>query len=483
MKQNFTLSSCKFRTALLTTALCAMSVASFAQKPTLIYTTESEKWVEAKKAIKPSSADEQNLDIVVYNETLQTIDGVGGTFNEIGWDALQTLPEAKVQEVMEALFSEEGCNFSIARIPVGSSDYALSYYSCCEVDEDFGMRDFTIDRDRYILIPYIKAAKTFRPDLQVWASPWSPPSWMKINKHYSTRGGDWNGRTNGNRMPEGADVFNNATAFNMQERYLQAYALYFSKFAQAYKNEGVELFAIMPQNEIAYSPNWPSCTWRAEDMAYFIGKFMGPQFEKDNVDTKIWLGTINWSRPEYCRLILDDKEASKYIAGVGFQWAGERALPTISKEYPNIKFMQSENKCGEHENNWTSLENSWKSVVHYMSNGCNMYTYWNMVLDETGSSAWGWPQNSMVVVDRDTQEVKYTEEFYLFKHFSHFVQPGSQMLKVSEGKNHIAFKMTDGRTVLMVYNPEEAAKSYNIKVGDDTIAVELKAKSITSIVL
>ncbi len=485
MKKNTFFLNNKSRTFILTFALGVVGIASAqAQTPTLIYTTESEKWVETSEAITESKAKKKDLDIVVYDQTLQVIDGVGGTFNELGWDALQSLPAAKQQEVMEALFSAQGCNFSMARLPVGSSDYALSYYSSCDVAEDFVMRDFNIDRDRYILIPYIKAAKEVRPDLQLWASPWSPPAWMKVNNHYSVRGGDMNGRPHGNRMPEGADVMNSATAFNMQERYLQAYALYFSKFAQAYKNEGVELFAIMPQNEIAHSPNWPTCTWRAEDLAYFIGKFMGPQFVADEVDTKIWLGTINWARPEYCRLILDDKEASKYIAGVGFQWAGERALPTIKNEYPELKYMQTENKCGEHENDWTSLEASWKSVVHYMRNGCNMYTYWNMVLDQTGSSAWGWPQNSMVVVDRDTKEITYTEEFYLFKHFSHFVQPGSHMLKVSEeGNNHIAFKMTDGRTMLLVYNPEEADKVYNIKIGEQTIAANLKAKSINSIIM
>ncbi len=459
-----------------------MTVATFAQKPQMIYSTESAKWVDGKKSVKMVADTE--ADITVFTDkTLQTIDGIGGTFNELGWDALQSLPKAEQDKVMANLFSAKGCNFAIARIPIGASDYALSYYSCADVPNDFVMRDFNIDRDRYNLIPYVKAGMAYRPDLKVWASPWCPPAWMKINEHYSTRGGDWNGRENGNRMMEGADLFDNVTGFNMQVRYLQAYALYFSKFAQAYEKEGVPIVAIQPQNEIAYSPNWPSCTWRAEDLALFIGKYMGPQFEKDGLKTEIWLGTVNSHNPQYCYTIVEDKEASKYVKGIGFQWGGERALPHVVKKHPNLKYMQTENKCGEQENDWTSVVRSWGTISNYLKHGCESYLYWNMVLDQTGMSAWGWPQNSMVVVNRETKEVTYTDEFYLFKHLGHFVQPGSVVLETSKGKNHLAFKLTDGRTLVMVYNAEEEAKTTTIKIGDKVISADLQPKSINSILL
>ncbi len=475
----------RLRTYLCLVAMMAVSSSSiYAQKAKMVYSTATEKWIEAKKALTIEKSSAGEADITIYTDKpLQTIDGIGGAFNEIGWDVLQTLPQKSADEVMKSLFSPEGCNFSMGRVSVGANDYSLSYYSCCDVDEDFGMRDFNIDRDRYIILPYIKKAMELRPDLQMWASPWSPPAWMKINKHYSLRGGDWNDRENGNRMPEGADIFNNATGFNMQERYLQAYALYFSKFAQAYSKEGVDLFAIMPQNEIAYSPNWPSCTWRAEDIAYFIGKFMGPQFEKDGLDTKIWLGTINWSRPDYCETVLKSSDAGKYIAGIGFQWGGMKAIPEIHKNHPELSLMQTENMCGESENDWTSVERSWETIVHYMNNGANSYIYWNMILDETGMSAWGWPQNSMIVVDRESHAVKYTDEFYLFKHLGHYVQPGSKKLEASSGKNHVAFELPNGSTMVMIYNDQDADTTLKVKVGETMISANLKAKSINSIVV
>ena len=454
-----------------------------AQKAKMVYTTETERWVETKKAVKLINSNSE-ADIIVYKDNLlQKIDGIGGCFNEIGWEALTALPNEASKQVFKDLFSEDGCNFSMCRIPLGASDYALSYYSSNDVPEDFEMRDFNIDRDRHILIPYIKEALKVNPDLHIWASPWSPPAWMKVNEHYSMRSGNFENAIKGNKMNPGAQILNNATAFKMQERYLKAYALYFSKFVQAYKNEGVELFSIQPQNEIAFQPNWPSCTWRPEDMAYFLNGFLGPQFEKDNLDTEIWLGTVNSSNPNYVKTILEFKDAAKYISGVGFQWGGAKSIPTVHKDFPNLKLMQTENKCGEHENDWTSVARSWNDFVHYFNNGTGSYMYWNMVLDETGKSAWGWPQNSMVVIDKQSKKIKYTDEYYLFKHLSHFVQPGDHFLKSSEGKNHLAFKLKDGRVMVLVNNPDKENKIIKIKVGSQTISAELKATSINTILV
>ncbi|MCM4156947.1 glycosyl hydrolase family 30 [Gramella sp. AN32] len=454
-----------------------------AQQIELISTTPAKRWDKTKRAaIKSSKATK--ADIIIYTDSLlQEIDGIGGAFNELGWEALQSLEGESSKEVMDAIFSEDGCNFSMCRIPIGASDYALSYYSHNDVLGDFVMRDFNIDRDRYILIPYLKAALEVNPDLLIWASPWTPPAWMKVNEHYSLRAGDWNDRANGNRMDPGAQILSNATAFKMQDQYLKAYALYFSKFVQAYKEEGIDLFSIQPQNEIAYAPNWPSCTWRAEDFSIFIGEYLGPQFDKDGLDTEIWLGTINWSEPEYVKTILENEKASDYIKGVGFQWGGSKSIPKIHQEYPNLKYMQTENKCGEGENDWTSVQRSWETLVHFLNNGAGSHMYWNMILDETGKSAWGWPQNSMVVIDKDSKKVTYTDEFYLFKHLSHFVQPGDHYLKSSEGENHIAFQLKDGRIAVLINNPLESSRTLNFEIDDHAFGIEVQPESINTLIL
>jgi glucosylceramidase len=371
----------------------------------------------------------------------------------------------------------------MGRIPMGASDYALSYYSLNDTPEDFSMRNFNIDRDRYILIPYVKEALKIRPDLTLWGSPWTPPAWMKVNNHYSVKfGGPKDGDTT-NEMDPRKNILNNATAFRMEEAYLQAYALYFSKFVQAYGKEGVTISSIQPQNEIAYTPYWPACTWRAEDMAYFIGKHLGPRFEQDGIDAQIWLGTINWSRPEYVRSILQDKDAAKFIQGVGFQWGGRNAIETIHKEFPDMPLMQTESECGDGENNWQSVEHTWELMHDYFTRGANWYVSWNMVLDQTGASSWGWPQNSLVVINTESGDVRYTAEFHLYKQASHYLQPGAHLLKTSEGNDHLAFVNPDGKIVVLVMNQDNVDREIAIDIGNNQYRIKAKAKSINTLLV
>lgn len=464
-------------------AIACVGVTASAQKIAVYSTTSTERWVEKKYSLDKNQTE--SADFNIYVDSLQQeVDGFGGTFNELGWDALQCLSADERTKIMESLFSANGANFVLARTPVGASDYALGYYSYNDVKDDYTMRNFNIGRDRYILIPYIKEALKVRPDLKLWASPWTPPAWMKVNEHYSQKSSGIEGTDIGhNRLDPNHNVLGNVTGFKMMQGYLQAYALYFSKYVQAYKENGVNIQMIMPQNEIAWTPCWPSCTWRAEDMAIFVTQYLGPQFAKDSLDTQIWFGTVNYPNPNYMRTFFEyNKDVPQYVKGAGVQWTGMRALPTIHKEYPQYRYMQTENQCGNGENNWTSLENTWKAVVHCFNNGINSYMYWNMILDETGKSAWDWSQNSLIIVDRNTREVSYTDEYYLMKHLSHFVQPGSYRLKVSDDKNMLAFRTQNGKVAVVVYNPEEKEQSYSFKVENQKVHVALKAKSINTLV-
>ena len=462
--------------------VCMGLINTFAQKITMYSSTSVERWVEKK--ISPAKDPSMPADVYIYTDSLlQDVVGFGGTFNELGWDALQCLSSEERDKVLAALFSKDGARFTLARTPVGASDYAFGYYSYNDVKDDYTMRNFSIDRDRYILIPYIKEALKHRPDLELWASPWTPPAWMKVNEHYSQKSSGIEGTDIGhNRLDPNRNVTGNVTGLKMQQGYLQAYALYFSKYVQAYKKNGINIRMLMPQNEIAWTPCWPSCTWRAEDLAIFVTQYLGPQFVKDSLDTQIWFGTVNYPNPNYMRTFLNQKDVPLYVKGVGVQWTGMQALPAIHKEYPQYQYMQTENQCGNGENNWNSLENTWKAVVHCFNNGINSYMYWNMILDETGKSAWDWSQNSLVIIDRNTRHVRFTDEYYLMKHLSHFVQPGSRLLKVSDDRNMLAFHTHDGKTIAVVYNPKEEEQSFSLEAGDKKAHVVLKAKSINTLV-
>ncbi|HIZ55527.1 MAG TPA: glycosyl hydrolase, partial [Firmicutes bacterium] len=118
-----------------------------------VSTTEKDKW--RGQEIHAAQGTGQ-ADILVTGEKLQTIRGFGGCFNEMGYSALMDLPEADREHVIRELFSEEGCNFTYCRMPIGASDFAESWYSLNETENDFSMEHFTIERDKKCLIPYIQ---------------------------------------------------------------------------------------------------------------------------------------------------------------------------------------------------------------------------------------------------------------------------------------------------------------------------------------
>ncbi|NDV80579.1 glycoside hydrolase family 30 beta sandwich domain-containing protein [Bacteroides sp. 51] len=444
-----------------------------------IYSVETSPW-QKEKAIKPlKSVSDISIDIDVSDQKAQYIDGFGGCFNEMGWDALMTLTPQERDNVIQNLFSSSQSNYTYCRMPIGASDYGLGFYSLNDVADDFNMINFNIHRDRYILIPYIKAALQKNPDMKIFASPWCPPAWMKSNNHYA---GNTNGNgTDYNGMPEEKITETPTTAFKMERGYLKSYALYFTKFIQAYEKEGINVEAIHVQNEPCSNQIFPSCNWRSEDLAYFISDFLGPKFEEEKIKSDIYFGTINRDNPNYTKTALDNDKAAKYIKGVGFQWAGKGAIPTIHKEYPQLKIMQTESECGNGANDWAAAEYTWGLINHYLNNGANVYAYWNMVLDDTGKSMWGWKQNALISINKETGKVTYNPEFYIMKHVSHFVSSGAyRLLTLAEKNDHLAFINPDGKIIVVVVNKENTEKTIHIQINGKVYPVSMKAKSFNT---
>ncbi len=150
-------------------------------------TSPSGNWQKQSIRVTVTRPASENPDILIDNQKVeQVITGFGGCFNELGWEALQALPKPEQDNILSALFDTvSGCRFTLCRMPIGANDYALDWYSYDETPGDYDMKDFSISRDEKRLIPYIKRARAINPNLQIWASPWCPPSWMKTNNHYA----------------------------------------------------------------------------------------------------------------------------------------------------------------------------------------------------------------------------------------------------------------------------------------------------------
>jgi len=392
----------------------------------------------------------------------QAWEGFGGCFNELGWIALQALAAGDRDAVLDALFDPaEGCRFSLCRLPIGASDYAAEWYSHNEADGDYAMKHFSIVRDERHLIPYIRQARRRRPDLTLFASPWSPPTWMKFPKAYNYGTLVWT------------------------QRNLDAYALYFVKFIQAYAAAGIPIRQLHMQNEPVADQKFPSCLWSGAQMRDFIRDHLAPAFRAHGLDTELWLGTLNTGDfAGFPLTVMSDPVARARIAGISFQWDGRNAVQRAHQSWPGLRLMQSENECGDGRNTWAYAHYVFALLRHYLTNGVNAYVYWNMVLPEGGLSTWGWRQNAMVTVDRERRTYALRPEFYVMKHFSRFIEPGAVRLELTGpwAGTSVAFRNPDGRCVVVCDNPLDGPQPLRLRHAGRTLAVALPPASFNTLV-
>lgn len=407
---------------------------------------------------------ETGSSITADGRTDQSIIGFGGCFNELGGVALKKLSDDDQNEVLNLLFDPQadGLRLNFNRMSIGASDYGARWYSYNETPGDYAMEHFSIDEDRPYMLPYIKEAYKRNPSMQMFGSPWSPPTWMKFPPVYNFGRLVWT------------------------EENLKAYALYFAKYVQAYAAEGIKINQIHIQNEPFSDHKFPSCLWSGDQFREFIAKYIGPLFEEMGLDTDIFLGTLNADEKtynDYANRIFHDKEASRYCKGVSYQWNGKYCLPQTHESFPDKVLIQSENECGNGNNDWDYATYIYSLFRHYLTNGVSAYVYWNMILEQGGMSSWGWHQNSMVVIEDG--HYKLTPEFYVMKHFSRYIQPGAVRLCLTGPwtGTSVAFRNPDGSVVLNTYNPFPMAQSVSFTVDGETYSFELEAGSINTMIL
>lgn len=298
------------------------------------WSNENKQW--AGKVMRPLEKADATLS--PNGQEYQKMYGFGACFNELGWRAISHTSKEEREKLFHELFSSEDecAKFNVCRLPIGASDYAFNWYSLDETPGDYALTHFSIARDKEALIPYIKEALKIAPDIRLFASPWSPPTWMKNPPVYNWGKLIWT------------------------EENLKAYANYLVKFIIAYQNDGIAVDQLHVQNEPVANQKFPSCMWTGDELKVFIRDYLGPAMRRAGVDTELWLGTINapgcdfnrlifdkWATEDYdffANTVLSDPEALQYISGVSYQWGGKIAMQrTFESWYPRIRLMQSEN--------------------------------------------------------------------------------------------------------------------------------------------
>jgi glucosylceramidase len=330
------------------------------------------------------------------------------------------------------------------------------------------------------LIPYVKAAQAVNPNIRFWASPWTPPTWMKSGP-FAT----------GNV----ASPFDGGTMTD-SDAILKAHAQYFVRFVQDYGQQGITIDMIAPQNEPNYSQNYPSCLWPTALYTKFVGQYLGPAFTAAGLSTKIMLGTMSndgsGADPAIVTSVMGDATARGYIKVLGFQW-GMQSHVGDAKAY-NLPIWQTEHKAGNYPwgspfndttapNDFAYAVESWGLIRDWIKAGVSSYSAWNMVLDTAGlgiDTTRVWPQDALLTVDTSAKTLNVTPAYYVFRHLAQFVAPGATVVATSGG-DAVGFKNPDGSVVAVIYNAG-SARTYTVAIAGQKLQFAIPGNGWATVV-
>jgi glucosylceramidase len=366
--------------------------------------------------------------------------GFGGAFTEAAAVTLDKMPTHRRQEILAAYFSpSQGNAYTICRTPINSCDFSLANYAYAEVEGDVGLEHFSIARDRQSLIPMIhKAMDLSAGALRLFASPWSPPAWMKTN-----------GLMNGGGK--------------LRAEYRHAWAQYYVRYIQEYGREGIPIWGLTVQNEPEAAQTWDSCLYTGEEERDFIKEYLGPALTDAGLGhIKLIIWDHNRDRMyERAKAVLDDPLAAHYVWGVGFHWyCGDHFdnVQMTHEAYPDkhLIFTEGCQEGGPHVGSWLTGERYARSIINDLNRWTVAWVDWNLVLDETGGpNHVGNYCSAPILADTQAGEILYQSAYYYIGHFSRFIRPGARRVvcaKTLDTLDATAFLNTDGSVALVVLN-------------------------------
>ena len=368
-----------------------------------------------------------------------------------------------------------GIGYTLARTTIHSSDFSSGSYTYVK-EGDKELKTFSIEHDKLFRIPLIKqATKAAGGTLTLFASPWSPPAFMKNNK---------NMLKGGKLLPE----------------YYESWATYFTKFIKAYETEGIPVWGITVQNEPMATQKWESCIYTAEEERDFLKLYLGPVMKQQGLAEK---NIVVWDHNrdllnQRVNVIYGDPDAAKYAWGTGFHWyeswsGGKQMFENVRAVYEafpdkNLLFTEgcADSFNPERYQYWPNAERYGESMINDFNNGTVGWTDWNILLDEKGG-----PNHvgnfcfAPVHANLATGELIYTPSFYYIGHFSKFIRPNAKRVSTVSSRSQLqstSFMNADGSMVTVVLNQSDAPVTYRLIVGANSAQQNIPAGGIQTIV-
>lgn len=398
--------------------------------------------------------------------TYQTIDGFGFCMTGGSAYVINHLPSSDRDAIIKELFANDSASIGISylRVSIGASDLNASVYSYDDMynnQTDNSLASFSLDKDRLDLIPVLKKALSFNPNIKILGSPWSAPAWMKTN----------NSSIGGSLKPE----------------YYDAYARYFVKYIQGMQAEGITIDAITPQNEPLNAYNNPSMLMLANEQATFIKNYLGPAFKAANLNTKIIVYDHNCDHPEYATDILNDATARPFVDGSAFHlYAGDiSALSQVHSAYPDKNVYFTEQWVGGGSEFAGNLQWHVKNlIIGATSNWSRNVLEWNLASDPTYNPHTSGGCTTCEGALTIGSFVKRNVSYYIIAHASKFVPTGSIRITsdIPTKLPNVAFRTPDGKKVLIVLNESNVIQTFNIGFKGRKVTTTLPSGAVASYV-
>lgn len=412
----------------------------------------------------------------------QNMDGFGAAVTGSTCFNLSLMPPQKRSQFLKETFSPtDGFGLSYIRISIGCSDFSLSEYTCCDTKgiENFNL---TMEENKYI-IPILKEILAINPTLKIIGSPWTCPKWMKVNNLTEKK------------------PYDSWTSGQLNPAYYQDYAIYFAKWLQAFKDNGINIYAITPQNEPLNRKNSASLYMGWKEASNFIKTALGPTLHsKGFSDVKIYAFDHNYNydnmadQKGYPINIYKDEEASKYLAGAAYHdYGGTREeLNIVHAQAPDKDLLFTETSIGT----WNNGQDLTKSLIRDMNNvalgtvnnWCKGVIVWNLMLDnDRAPNRPGGCRTCYGAVDisnSDYTTITRNSHYYIIAHMSSVVKPGAVRIGNSgqpgENLTYATFQNTDGSYAVVISNNGSTDQDIHINAEGNNISYKIPAKSITS---
>ncbi len=391
-------------------------------------------------------------------EKYQNVLGMGGSLEHATCSNLMKLsPETREEVITKLVDPDKGIGMNLMRLCIGTSDFVgepyYSYNDCPDGETDPELTRFSIEKDHAYVIPIIKMVQTKNPKVLFFASPWSPPGWMKDTK--TMNGGV------------------------LLREYYPTYANYLKKFIEAYSGVGIPIYAITVQNEPRMNDkDYPTCLWTAEQQRDFIRDYLGPCFEQAGISTKIWCWDHNWNYLDFPRAIFTDTNASKYVEGTAFHlYEGKvEAQSILHEEFPDKHIYFTEGS--------TFLSRGAVKIIEIFRNWSRSYNLWVICLDWQRKPNRG-PHHASptMIVLKEDNTIEYRFDYYMYGQFMKFVKRDAFRIFSTPGDryfNNVAFLNPDGTIALIIANAETKEKKVSVRCEDKFFNIEIPTKTVAT---